>query len=956
MTLHGYEGSPVLRQFEAAMARRGLLPPQRLIADGNIHRCNTKAKNGRGDGSYLLHLGGTVPAGGFQNFQDGLGWENWSFNPGRELTTAERAEIKQKAEATAKARTESKAQDQAKAAVKARRLWDSAADLSQAHGYLQRKNIEPHAARLKYSSALIPLFDEAGALVNLQFIRSDGLKTFLKGGRVKGCSYRIDGDGSRIVIAEGFATAASIHEATGATVIVAFDGGNLLPVAGAVRKQSPDADIIIAADDDWKRKGNPGITKATEVARAIGAKLAVPQFGINRRDKDTDFNDLATFIGLEAVKRDIDAAVAPEPAPEQIDLKAEIARLAKLGKAEYDRERVPAAKRLGIRLGTLDEEVAKQRSAASSENDDPAHWRVEPWDKPVDGAALLDEIAAIFGRYLVLPRHIATVLALWTMHTWCIDATDISPYLIVKSPEKRCGKTTLLIILLFLTRRSELASNISPAAIFRYIERKNPALLIDEADTFVKGNDELRGILNSGHTRAAAYVIRTVEIGGDHVAKRFSTWAPKAIATIGDLADTLADRAITIVMQRRNRDQKIERLRRRDNTEFTKLRRMALRFAQDNMEALLEADADDRTQVPAELNDRAADNWRPLFAIADRAGGDWPQLAREAALALSGGASGDTDTMRVKLLRDIRSVCIDASGYPMDRVRTTELISRLTADPEMPWAEYHKGKPINANQLAKLLGQFGLVSGNLRFDVGTQAKGYNLQLFGETWEKYLDDGKTSSGSDFPSQSRPAVPDPTATGISATFDSRPGDALGRRAKVQEVQHPSHLGRRDGSETENWPREGKKANGGADAEPVATTAGVPGRENPKAQDGLPRFRKVGDGSVPPGTPCVRCYSADGHVWRLKDINVAGCKSEPLHFECAEAWFDYHPPPASNRPTAPPTVCARCGRSDGRLESHQIKVNGVEREAFLHLECWHAWRTHGATKVASEWRRTI
>jgi putative DNA primase/helicase len=232
-----------------------------------------------------------------------------------------------------------------------------------------------------------------------------------------------------------------------------------------------------------------------------------------------------------------------------------------------------------------------------------------------------------------------------------MDAYDISPYLIVKSPEKRCGKTTLMIILQFVKRRSELASNISPAAVFRYIEKEKPTLLIDEADSFVRGNDELRGILNSGHTRAAAYVIRTVEIGGDHVAKRFSTWAPKAIAAIGDLADTLADRSITINMQRKRGDQHVERMRRRDNAEFAQLRRMQLRWVNDNAEAL--SAADDHAEVPAELHDRAADNWRPLFAIADRAGGDWPKRARAAALALSG--VDEPNSVSTLILADIRA-------------------------------------------------------------------------------------------------------------------------------------------------------------------------------------------------------------------------------------------------------------------------------------------------------------
>src|SRR5262249_62150977 len=132
-------------------------------------------------------------------------------------------------------------------------------------------------------------------------------------------------------------------------------------------------------------------------------------------------------------------------------------------------------------------------------------------------------------------------IALWTLHAWTIDAGDISPFVVLVSPTKRCGKTSVLIVLYYLTPRSELASNISASAIFRYIEEVHPTLLVDEADTFVKGSEEMRGILNSGHTKAAAYVIRSVEVNGDFQARRFSTWAPKAIATISTLARTLED-------------------------------------------------------------------------------------------------------------------------------------------------------------------------------------------------------------------------------------------------------------------------------------------------------------------------------------------------------------------------------------------------------------------------------
>src|SRR5262249_43549254 len=234
------------------------------------------------------------------------------------------------------------------------------------------------------------------------------------------------------------------------------------------------------------------------------------------------------------------------------------------------------------------------------------------------------------------------------LHAWTYDAGEVSPFLVLVSPTKRCGKTSTLIVLLYLAPRSELSSNITGPALFRYIEHAHPTLLIDEADSFVKDSDELRGILNSGHTKAAAYVRRTIEENGEHKTRRFSTWAPKAIATIRGLADTLEDRAVTIMLQRKPPGAKVERLRRRDTEEFKRLRSQAARWAADNFDKLVDPDP----RVPEALNDRAADNWRSLLAIAELVGGDWPGRGREAALVLSGEAQDDA--MGVKLLNDIR--------------------------------------------------------------------------------------------------------------------------------------------------------------------------------------------------------------------------------------------------------------------------------------------------------------
>ena len=272
----------------------------------------------------------------------------------------------------------------------------------------------------------------------------------------------------------------------------------------------------------------------------------------------------------------------------------EVARLAKLSKLEYDRQREEAAAHLGVRVVTLDKAVREKRSAEHDAATLP-HWQVEPSPLPVDGAKLLAALTQAFRRYIALPPAADIALALWVLHTWTFDAGDISPFMMLVSPTRRCGKTNTLTVLHYLSCRSELASNITGPALFRCIELSRPTLLIDEADTFVRDNEELRGILNAGHTKVGAYVKRTVEINGDHQPRRFSTWAPKAIATIGSLADTLEDRAIVVRLRRKPPGAKVERLRLRDNEWFAALRSQAARWAQDNFDRLVDPDP----QIPA---------------------------------------------------------------------------------------------------------------------------------------------------------------------------------------------------------------------------------------------------------------------------------------------------------------------------------------------------------------------
>jgi putative DNA primase/helicase len=403
-----------------------------------------------------------------------------------------------------------------------------------------------------------------------------------------------------------------------------------------------------------------------------------------------------------------------------------IGELASLGALEYEQQRQAAASGLGIRVSALDRLVKSTRAAATDdENAALPHWKVEPCSNPVVGAALLSSIKQVFRRYIVLPKGADIVLPLWVLHAWTMNAGDISPFMVLVSPTKRCGKTSVLILLYFMTPKSELASNISASSLFRYIEAVRPTLLIDEADTFVKDNEELRGILDSGHTRVAANIIRNVEVNGEHKPRRFSTWAPKAIATIRKLADTLEDRAVIVTLQRKSKGAKVERLRRRDTEEFKRLRCQAARWAADNFERLVEPDP----QVPAVLNDRAADNWRPLLAIADLAGGGWPEDARQAARLLSG--EEQDGAVNVELLRDIRLAFGDD-----DVIRSADLVAKLADDPERPWADWKHGRPLTQKQLGTLLTPFLITSTTVHPPGLAHGKGYRRLDFAQAWEAY----------------------------------------------------------------------------------------------------------------------------------------------------------------------------------------------------------------------------
>jgi len=293
-------------QFRAAMLAAGLTPPDDIHGDGKLHRFSTNGKPKDESGWYVLHLDG-LAAGVFGCWREGFS-QNWCSKSTDTQTEAEREAHRQRIAAMRLQRHADTAQRHDAAALAAAQRWQDASQATQ-NPYLSAKGVQAHGAKTEGDALLIPMRNTAGKLRSLQVIDPEGGKRFHYGGEVTGCYHGIGKPDGVLIVCEGFATGASIHEATGQAVAVAFNAGNLPAVANELHRKYPAMRLIVAADDDHRTPGNPGITKATEAARAVGGLVAMPEFfGYERGDKDTDFNDLHQLAGLAAVKACMDRA------------------------------------------------------------------------------------------------------------------------------------------------------------------------------------------------------------------------------------------------------------------------------------------------------------------------------------------------------------------------------------------------------------------------------------------------------------------------------------------------------------------------------------------------------------------------------------------------------------------------------------------------------------------------
>jgi len=393
------------------------------------------------------------------------------------------------------------------------------------------------------------------------------------------------------------------------------------------------------------------------------------------------------------------------------------------------------------------------------------------------GTAVLDQLRAALTRYVILPSEEAAVaVVLWIAATHAQPAWAHAPRLVIRAPEKRCGKSRLLDVVEATCFRPLITVNASTAAIYRSIDDDPPTLLVDEADTIfgstksADANEDLRGLLNAGHQRNRP-AIRWDNV--NRQLERCPTFAMAALAGIGAMPDTIEDRAVVVHMRRRAPGETVAPYRhRRDRPTLRAIAEDLATWLRPALPALEAAEP----AMPVE--DRAADTWEPLVTIADHAGGPWPDLARGAVVALTANPDdADTASLRTRLLLDCRTAFADQAA-----IATAHLLQCLNTDPEAPWSE-HGPSGLTGRRLAVMLRDYGIHSANIRFPDGTQAKGYTRAEFTDAWRRYC-------------PSEPATPEPAC---DPSQTSPPSSTLGRihplgRIDPSQRTHPSRADQR------------------------------------------------------------------------------------------------------------------------------------------------------------------
>lgn len=393
--------------------------------------------------------------------------------------------------------------------------------------------------------------------------------------------------------------------------------------------------------------------------------------------------------------------------------------------------------------------------------------RIRAAARPV--AHPLADVLMYLQRFVAYPsEHAAVAHALWVVHTHLMDAWESTPRIAFLSPEPGSGKSRALEACELLVPRPVNAVNVSVAYLFRKVGDENgrPTILYDEVDTvFTKTgeNEDIRGLLNAGH-RKHSVVGRCVVYGKRIETEETPAYCAVALAGLGDLPDTILTRSVVIRMRRRSPTERVEPYRRRDvEGQAEVLRGRIEAWVAQVFDQMVDA----RPAFPTGVEDRNADVWEALLAVADAAGGDWPGRARNAAAAMVAQSRQSTPSLGVRLLADLNIVFRNN-----DRLGSDAILKALHAMDEAPWSDL-RGKPLDARGLAMRLKPYGVTSKNLRGD-GAVLKGYDRADLLDPWARYL----SLSSRDAATSATGATPAPTVADVAHVADSGHEGETGR----------------------------------------------------------------------------------------------------------------------------------------------------------------------------------
>ena len=411
-----------------------------------------------------------------------------------------------------------------------------------------------------------------------------------------------------------------------------------------------------------------------------------------------------------------------EAAKKEREKEKAFAALIKLPKAEHGKRLIELARRLDEDIELLKDEF---KEFADSEEEEPDIGDVELWPDPVDTKALLNELMTQLKRYVVVHDDASVAIVLWVMFAWVHNIAVHSPYLVFVSAEGDCGKTTACDVVKFLSPRGHSGTELTAASIYRFVDRVRPTLIIDDADTLFKRKPDLVTIVNAAWTRGT----KIPRQGPGGLTHWFDPFCPKVIAGVKlALLRTTMTRTIAVKMVPKLPEEKVEDFDHVDDDTFLTLRRKLTRWAADNVEALKGA----RPVLPPGFTNRLRMNWLLQLAIADLAGGDWPKLARRAA---------------IRLARERREPSVGIRGLEMFRVlfatHGTEITSAdvqrwFAADQDDEWAEFNgPGRPITKRQIALLIADYGINPGVIHPRGSKADRGYKEEWFADAFARYL---------------------------------------------------------------------------------------------------------------------------------------------------------------------------------------------------------------------------